>query len=594
MNFVVPYPIKSFLCLLLGASITLAQVHTLSVEPLQNALTVPKGSLFRATFDIDLDTATVVDSNIVVFAERTGTHFGSMSYDSTTRTLIFDPDNDFLAGERVTVTLTNRIKGISGESFEGFTWHFTIQTFAEEDFDYVYKGDLSVGLSLHINASDFNNDGYPDIIAIDDIYVFKVYLYLNDQNGGFYYYGTILDSDLGFPPISEIFDYNKDGLTDIHIPGSHIFLINQGNNEFDIVVADTLLAHISQSVTADFDNDGYLDIVGSPWEVDSLCVYRGYGNFLFELDHCRGLPGPGFFTTPKAEVSDLNNDGFVDIITPLNTFTDTIVILLNDGNLQFSDPDIYVPYTHGSSYNNEYINDLNQDGYVDYVRPVLPMSDSAKWFLFNDIDGQFTFSDSRPFHKPGSVFSGGDFDADGDIDLLNGWIEGAFGDYTGHVTIFANDGEGNFIEVRDYIVGGNVSPVLFLDYDRDGDLDIVGIERYGYKLFWMENTMSASVYGSIDNTFMEGFRLTLNYPNPFNTSTQILYELPEQIKIVIKIYDLNGKEVKTLVKQVQSSGNHQVRWNGLDNLEIEVSSGIYIVRLEAKNFFRTRKIVLLR
>lgn len=82
--------------------------------------------------------------------------------------------------------------------------------------------------------------------------------------------------------------------------------------------------------------------------------------------------------------------------------------------------------------------------------------------------------------------------------------------------------------------------------------------------------------------------LLQNYPNPFNPSTTIRFILGKSTFVTLKIYDLLGKEIETLVHGYKSSGGHQVRWttNGL-------SSGIYFYRLQADNSVETKKLTLL-
>ena len=91
-------------------------------------------------------------------------------------------------------------------------------------------------------------------------------------------------------------------------------------------------------------------------------------------------------------------------------------------------------------------------------------------------------------------------------------------------------------------------------------------------------------------------QLTLlqNYPNPFNPSTTIRYQLPRNEKVVLKIYNLLGQLVRTLVNEAQNSGEKSVIWNGLNDLGHSVSSGIYFFRLQAGREIETRSMLLLK
>lgn len=90
------------------------------------------------------------------------------------------------------------------------------------------------------------------------------------------------------------------------------------------------------------------------------------------------------------------------------------------------------------------------------------------------------------------------------------------------------------------------------------------------------------------------FSLFQNYPNPFNSSTFIRYNLLNESKVELSIYNLLGKEVRSLIKKYQQPGEHQVVWNGTDNYGKEVSSGIYFAILKTKNFKQSLKLSLIR
>jgi len=85
-----------------------------------------------------------------------------------------------------------------------------------------------------------------------------------------------------------------------------------------------------------------------------------------------------------------------------------------------------------------------------------------------------------------------------------------------------------------------------------------------------------------------------NYPNPLNPETIIPYDLPENIFVNITIYDLLGRQVKTLVNQVQNAGFNSIQWNATNDYGEPVSAGIYLYQIQAGTFYQTRKMALLR
>ncbi len=93
----------------------------------------------------------------------------------------------------------------------------------------------------------------------------------------------------------------------------------------------------------------------------------------------------------------------------------------------------------------------------------------------------------------------------------------------------------------------------------------------------------------------ETFVLDQNFPNPFNPSTTIRYGVPEDARVTLKIYNLLGKEIATLVDgELKPAGYHLAAWDGRDRFGRTVASGVYLYRLEAQKFVAVRKLALVR
>lgn len=100
----------------------------------------------------------------------------------------------------------------------------------------------------------------------------------------------------------------------------------------------------------------------------------------------------------------------------------------------------------------------------------------------------------------------------------------------------------------------------------------------------------AATYGEFS------FELGQNYPNPFNSSTTIRYRLsdPRTTRTVVKIMNLLGQEVRTLIDGPQMAGEYQVTWDGLDNAGKSVASGVYFYSIQSGRFYAVRKMVFIR
>jgi hypothetical protein len=103
-----------------------------------------------------------------------------------------------------------------------------------------------------------------------------------------------------------------------------------------------------------------------------------------------------------------------------------------------------------------------------------------------------------------------------------------------------------------------------------------------------------------------GYRLTQyylfqNYPNPFNPSTRIMYALPSESRVSVKVYSVLGQEVRALVNDVENAGFYHSMWDGRDNNGMQVSSGVYFFRMVAQSvdgkaqpFAQVKKMLLMK
>ena len=90
------------------------------------------------------------------------------------------------------------------------------------------------------------------------------------------------------------------------------------------------------------------------------------------------------------------------------------------------------------------------------------------------------------------------------------------------------------------------------------------------------------------------YALKDNYPNPFNPVTTLRYDLPENGLVNITIYDMLGREVKTLINQAQDAGYRSLIWDATNDYGKPVSAGIYLYQIQAGEYMQTKKMVLLK
>ena len=97
-----------------------------------------------------------------------------------------------------------------------------------------------------------------------------------------------------------------------------------------------------------------------------------------------------------------------------------------------------------------------------------------------------------------------------------------------------------------------------------------------------------------DLTLPKTYALHQNYPNPFNPETNIGYDLADESMVSLKVYDMKGTLVKTLLNENQSSGHKTIKWDGTSDLGQKVSAGLYLYRIQTESFTSTKKMALLK
>ena len=100
---------------------------------------------------------------------------------------------------------------------------------------------------------------------------------------------------------------------------------------------------------------------------------------------------------------------------------------------------------------------------------------------------------------------------------------------------------------------------------------------------------------SIDDKLKpESFTLRSNYPNPFNPTTNIAYDLSKNSFVNISIFDIDGKKVRTLLNRFQSEGYNTIIWNGKNDSNVRVAAGMYLYTLLVEDMIQTRKMIMLK
>jgi len=170
----------------------------------------------------------------------------------------------------------------------------------------------------------------------------------------------------------------------------------------------------------------------------------------------------------------------------------------------------------------------------------------------------------------------------------------------------------NYIEIADTLIHKDDNPA-YIDYNTYGQCDQGSATinyRLRYKVKAVDNTDWASVYSDFvsmssyylnrggddgdnftigDENLPKKYDLSQNFPNPFNPVTRINYAIPKQGFVTLKIYDIAGREVKTLVNEFRQAGYYTVDFNGTS-----LASGVYFYRIQSGTYLSVKKMVLIK
>ncbi|RKY97245.1 MAG: hypothetical protein DRQ13_04905 [Ignavibacteriae bacterium] len=140
-------------------------------------------------------------------------------------------------------------------------------------------------------------------------------------------------------------------------------------------------------------------------------------------------------------------------------------------------------------------------------------------------------------------------------------------------------------------VKGTGTTTEIQSYSFVDDIEYSGVKTYYYRLRQVDfdGRSQYSDVVNVDFDVPKDFVLSQNYPNPFNPSTKITYALPNQSPVVIKVYDLTGQEVITLVDEVKEAGTYEINFDALN-----FSSGVYIYQMRAGDFSSVKKMSILK
>ncbi|MBE0538075.1 MAG: T9SS type A sorting domain-containing protein [Ignavibacterium sp.] len=425
-----------------------------------------------------------------------------------------------------------------------------------------------------------------------------------------------------------IYDIDKDGMDELFIhrfpPDTnyigHSWLLFKKPSDTSFATdlffvfypfSDPSQNQINNNTFGDWDGDEYTDqIFGRECCPNSIFIYE-YNSLINNFDSVYYYdPSQYDFFFSGFAIGDINQNGKTELFA--GSVSGKVISIENCGD------NCYAPNWQGMvETNNAYLyastNDLDgngkpevwiggyhfQNGEAITRITIFEASGNNNYIAVGKIDiiGAFNF-----YAKNMQVL---DVDKDGKEEVML-CIEQ-------HVIILKFNGSQNhhtyevfYIKRNDLAFGGRNSVyygATMYDVTNDGKEDIIIhiddiIENVGMRLFTHIYKADFSVDVNEPIPLPEKFNLYQNYPNPFNPSTNIRFEIPERANVLIKVYNILGKEIKTLLEKELSPGNYTIDWEAKDSKGQLLPSGVYFIRLnayDAKSIYtKTMKAVLLK
>lgn len=386
-------------------------------------------------------------------------------------------------------------------------------------------------------------------------------------------YGDPVIGDVNNDSFNEVIFTSEDGV---------YVLDKNGNFLLDLPLGQGM-SH-SNIALADFDNDNDLEIVFEYEE--QLYVIHHNGNIIFTYTS-------DWIGHHPPVVGDIDNDGSPDIL--FNSDNDIYALNINGGLIAgFPKPMELIAYSSPS------IDDIDIDGKVDvisssnWIEPYVDEGIIYVWELNSDYQ-QSTMQWQMYQHDPQHTgnYLGGDivpvelisFTAEFiNKEVLLKWTTAT---ETNNRGFEVQRRSGTEFEDIGFSAGHGTTTEtqLYTFVDRNVN---TGSYTYRLKQLDFDGTFEYSKEVEAEVSVPYQFVLEQNYPNPFNPVTTIKYSIPQSSNVIIKVFDVPGNEIETLVNEEKPAGNFEVTWNAA-----ALSSGVYFYKIQAGSFTDTKKMVLL-
>ncbi len=416
-------------------------------------------------FQKDMNPATLNNNTIFIYGESSGRHSAQFAYDSGERRLLIQVDERFMAGEEVTVILTDRIELSNGDNFVGYSWQYTVSSLRGAA-TLIPGGVQMVNESgVRFRFADFDGDHIPELIRMET----STLTVLKRDGAGAYQVNH--QNSIGFYNLLRVADINGDGRAEIILIDNgtiEIFPYDAAGGFGTSTVLDVNTgAYLVDARILDLNSDGVLDFAllrdyVSNYSVD---IYPGSYNGTYSL----GSPLTNFLSGSPSHLSvtDSDADGLPDLLVNEVSSTSAVSVLVNKKD-SFSRNELAVD----AFTNQQDLAAANvwQAGGEDETREIIVGGSTAGFPDRVDIYAMISSTslqlrDSLHFSSLINAVTAADINSDGYLDVITLTADSSL-----HLW-FSSGGVLNTISTQK--LSFNAQKVLTVDFDGDGDRDLL-------------------------------------------------------------------------------------------------------------------------
>ena len=475
-------------------------------------------------------------------------------------------------------------------------------------FSFWQKVDIVNDFEGIVFVDDINRNGLLELYGLNEInwpFGGQVKIFEQDAEGIFH---IIYSYDSTSIFVQGIGDVDLDGNKEIHLRTTDTLngkfyrsdSLSQLPTNFDFIFYYTP-NQISAMTFGDFDKNGITDcafIDGSNPSKVIISEFRdSINNFITVYEQVVDEDAPSGFA-----IEDFDEDGKTEFV--VSTVLRMIYVIENQNVNQYAITwqDTFPTY---NAYMKTSTNDIDGNGKPEFWIGGQDFENGISVFVCYEADGNNSYHPVAMIELRylvslnANYLQAADVDGDGKDELII-----SLGEY---IIILKFTGRPNYHSYEIFYVknneqtqpGNTFRPVTIYDLDGDGKKDILlPMDKYVapnlivFSYLLKQNKIS-SIDGE-DKDKLSTFNIYQNYPNPFNLSSKINISLLIPSYVKLKAYNILGKEVKLLLDRELSTGEYSIVWDGTDNNGNILNSGIYLITMEAGNFRKTIKAILLK